>query len=85
MTGVQWMMWQDIDDLEQQEYNDVWEFAQDTSNIKLRYVAALSIIANLANDLDPQLLPNDENVDLSICKMIMDGAIEIESLSDSIH
>jgi len=79
------MMWQDIDDLEQQEYDDVWEFAQDTSNIKLRYVAALSIIANLANDLDPQLLPNDENVDLSICKMIMDGAIEIESLSDSIH
>jgi len=79
------MMWQDIEDLEQQEYDDVWEFAQDTSNIKLRYVAALSIIANLANDLDPQLLPNDENVDLSICKMIMDGAIEIESLSDSIH
>jgi|TARA_R110002124_G_scaffold93823_1_gene237489 hypothetical protein len=78
-------MWQDIEDLEQQEYDDVWEFSQDTSNIKLRYVAALSIIANLANDLDPQLLPNDENVDLSICKMIMDGAIEIESLSDSIH
>ena len=78
-------MWQDIEDLEQQEYDDVWEFAQDTSNIRLRYVAALSIIANLANDLDPQLLPNDENVDLSICKMIMDGAIEIESLSNSIH
>ena len=78
-------MWQDIEDLEQQEYDDVWEFAQDTSNIRLRYVAALSIIANLANDLDPQLLPNDENVDLSICKMIMDGAIEVESLSDSIH
>ena len=78
-------MWQDIEDLEQQEYDDVWAFSQDTSNIRLRYVAALSIIANLANDLDPQLLPNDENVDLSICKMIMDGAIEIESLSDSIH
>ena len=85
MTGVQWMMWQDIEDLDEQEYDDVWAFAQDTSNIRLRYVAALSIIANLANDLDPQLLPNDENVDLSICKMIMDGAIEIESLSDSIH
>ena len=78
-------MWQDIEDLNEQEYDDVWAFAQDTSNIRLRYVAALSIIANLANDLDPQLLPNDENVDLSICKMIMDGAIEIESLSDSIH
>ena len=79
------MMWQDIEDLDEQEYDDVWAFAQDTSNIRLRYVAALSIIANLANDLDPQLLTNDENVDLSICKMIMDGAIEIESLSDSIH
>ena len=56
------MMWQDIDDLEQEEYDSVWEFSQDTSNIKLRYVAALSIIANLANDLDPKLLPNDENV-----------------------
>ena len=27
----------------------------------------------------------DEKVDLSICKMIMDGHIEIEELSDSIH
>jgi hypothetical protein len=79
------MKWQDIDDLEEQEYDDVCAFSADTSNIKLRYVAALSIIANLANDLDPKLLPNDENVDLSICKMIMDGSIEIESLSDSIH
>ena len=79
------MKWQDIDDLEEQEYDDVCAFSADTSNINLRYVAALSIIANLANDLDPKLLPNDENVDLSICKMIMDGAIEIESLSDSIH
>ena len=78
-------MWLDIEQLGQQEYEDVWEFAQDKSNISLRYIAALSIIANLVNDLDQQLLPNDENVDLSICKMIMDGAIEIETLSDSIH
>lgn len=85
MIGVQWMMWLDIEQLGQQEYEDVWEFAQDKSNISLRYIAALSIIANLVNDLDQQLLPNDENVDLSICKMIMDGAIEIETLSDSIH
>ena len=78
-------MWLDIEQLGQEEYDDVWEFAKDKSNISLRYIAALSIIANLVNDLDQQLLPNDENVDLSICKMIMDGAIEIETLSDSIH
>ena len=27
----------------------------------------------------------EDSIDLTICKMIMDGAIEIESLSDSIH
>ena len=75
----------DIEDLNPKDYDDVVEYSQDESTIALRYIAACSIIANLANDLDPDLLPNDENVDLSICKMIMDGAIEIESLSDSIH
>jgi hypothetical protein len=51
----------------------------------MRYVAACSIIANLANDIDPNLVPNDTKVDLSICKMIMDGAIEIEEISNRIH
>jgi hypothetical protein len=75
----------DINELNPKDYNDVVEYSQDESNIALRYIAACSIIANLANDLDPDLLPDDENVDLSICKMLMDGAIEIESLSKSIH
>ena len=79
------MMWQDIEDLNEEEYDSLLEFSEDKSNITLRYVAALSIIANLANDLDPNLISSDENVDLSICKLIMDGSIEIESLSDSIH
>ncbi len=75
----------DINDLNPKDYNDVVEYSQDESTIALRYIAACSIIANLANDLDPDLLPDDENVDLSICKMLMDGAIEKESLSRSIH
>jgi hypothetical protein len=70
----------DIEDLNPKDYDDVVEYSQDESTIALRYIAACSIIANLANDLDPDLLPNDENVDLSICKMLMDGAIEIEPL-----
>jgi hypothetical protein len=75
----------DINDLNPKDYNDVVEYSQDESTIALRYIAACSIIANLANDLDPDLLPDDENVDLSICKMLMDGAIEIESLSRTTH
>tara|TARA_R110002020_G_scaffold272735_2_gene487816 strand:- start:449 stop:688 length:240 start_codon:yes stop_codon:yes gene_type:complete len=79
------MILQDIEDLNDKDYEDVLEFSADESTLKLRYVAALSIIANFANDIDPTLLPDDEKVDLSICKMIMDGHIEIEELSDSIH
>ena len=79
------MILQDIEDLNDKDYEDVLEFSADESTLKLRYVAALSIIANFANDIDPTLVPDDEKVDLSICKMIMDGHIEIEELSDSIH
>ena len=79
------MILQDIEDLNDKDYEDVLEFSADESTLKLRYVAALSIIANFANDIDPTLIPDDEKVDLSICKMIMDGHIEIEELSDSIH
>jgi len=79
------MILQDIEDLNDKDYEDVLEFSADESTLKLRYVAALSIIANFANHIDPTLIPDDEKVDLSICKMIMDGHIEIEELSDSIH
>ena len=79
------MILQDIEDLNDKDYEDVLQFSADESTLKLRYVAALSIIANFVNDIDPTLIPDDEKVDLSICKMIMDGHIEIEELSDSIH
>ena len=79
------MILQDIEDLNDKDYEDVLEFSADPTTLKIRYVAALSIIANFANDIDPTLIPDDEKVDLSICKMIMDGHIEIEELSDSIH
>ena len=78
------MILQDIEDLNDKDYEDVLEFSADLSNLPMRYVAALSIIANFANDIDPTLI-DDQKVDLSICKMIMDGVIEIEDLSDSVH
>jgi|TARA_R100001530_G_scaffold41927_1_gene32021 hypothetical protein len=79
------MILQDIEDLNKEDYEDVLEFSADKSTLPIRYVAALSIIANLANDLDVTLVPDDQKVDLSICKMIMDGVIEIEDVGESIH
>ncbi len=79
------MMLQDIEELNDKDYEDVLAFSADISTLEIRYVAACSIIANLANDIDPSLVPNDNKVDLSICKMIMDGAIEVEPITTSIH
>jgi hypothetical protein len=79
------MILQDIEDLNDKDYEEVLEFSADPTTLKIRYVAALSIIANLANDLDSTLVPDDQKVDLSICKMIMDGVIEIEDVGESIH
>ena len=79
------MILQDIEDLNDKDYEDVLQFSADESTLKLRYVAALSIIANFAYDIDHTLVHDDEKVDLSICKMIMDGHIEIEELIDTIH
>ena len=44
------MILQDIEDLNKEDYEDVLEFSADESTLKLRYLAALSIIANLANE-----------------------------------
>jgi len=79
------MILQDIEDLDKEDYEDVLEFSADQSTLPMRYVAALSIIANLANDIDSTLVKDDSRVDLSICKMIMDGVIEIEDMSRSLH
>ena len=79
------MILQDIEDLNKEDYEDVLEFSADKSTLPMRYIAALSIISNLANDLDYTLITDDQKVDLSICKMIMDGVIEIEDIGDSIH
>ena len=79
------MILQDIEDLNKDDYEDVLAFSADKSTLPMRYVAALSIIANFANDIDPTLVPDDSKVDLSICKMIMDGVIEIEDIGDSVH
>jgi hypothetical protein len=33
----------------------------------------------------PDLMGADDSVDLSICKLLMDGVVEIEPFSTSIH
>ena len=74
-----------IDDLTEEEFDEVVEFSQNVDNLEKRYVVACSIISNLMSEKLSELIGADDSVDLSICKLLMDGVVEIEPLNKSIH
>ena len=75
----------DIDELSEEEFDKVVEFSQNIDNLEKRYVVACSIISNLMTEKLSDLIGADDSVDLSICKLLMDGVVEIEPLNKTIH
>jgi hypothetical protein len=75
----------DIDELSEEEFDKVVEFSQNIDNLEKRYVVACSIISNLMSEKLSDLIGADDSVDLSICKLLMDGVVEIEPLNKTIH
>ena len=73
-----------FNDLSEDEFNRLVEFSNNQENLKERYVVACQIISNLTAELDPGA-GDDESVDLTICKLLMDGLIEVESMSRILH
>ena len=81
-------MLQDIkefNNLTEEEFNKLVEFSKNQKNLQERYVVACQIISNLTNELDPDVEEHDESVDLTICKLLMDGLIEVEPISRILH
>jgi hypothetical protein len=74
-----------INDLSEEEYDEVIKFSQKTENLDKRYVIACSIISSLMVEQLPEFFNEEDSVDLSICKMLMDGVVEIEQINTSIH
>ena len=74
-----------FNDLSEDEFNRLGEFSNNQENLKERYVVACQIISNLTNELDPDVEEHDESVDLTICKLLMDGLIEVEPMSRILH
>ena len=74
-----------INDLSEEEYDEVIKFSQKTENLDKRYVIACSIISSLMIEQLPEFFNEEDSVDLSICKMLMDGVVEIEQINISIH
>ena len=75
----------EFNDLSEEEFNKLVEFSNNQTNLKERYVVACQIISNLTNELDPDVEEHDESVDLTICKLLMDGLVEVEPISRILH
>jgi hypothetical protein len=75
----------EFNDLSEEEFNKLVEFSNNKTNLKERYVVACQIISNLTNELDPDVEEHDESVDLTICKLLMDGLVEVEPMSRILH
>ena len=74
----------EFNDLTEEEINRLVEFSRDKDNLEERYVVACQIISNLTAEIDPEV-GDDESVDLTICKLLMDGLVEVEPMSRKLH
>ena len=72
-------------DLDFEEMEKLIAFSNDQDTLVERYILACQIITNLTSETQPAFKEFGEAVDLSICKMLMDGMVEIEQINPSYH
>ena len=75
----------DFDDLSEEEIDEILTYSGTNDNIEERYVVACRIIANMIEDIEPEVQSNNEMVDMTICKMLIDGYIEVEKNKHKYH
>jgi hypothetical protein len=72
-------------DMTEQEMVELLKYSADDSTLTDRYIVACQIISNLTKDIPNDINEREEMVDLTICKMLVDGLIQVEQLNYSIH
>lgn len=75
----------DFEDLTDEEINEILVYSESEDNFKLRYVIACKIISNMIEEMKFETFSSTEMVDMTICKMLLDGYIEIEEKDRIIH
>ena len=78
----------DINNLTREEMDELLAYSNDKSNIIERYVVAWQIITNLLEHETDDILAEvewDDTVDLTICKLLIDGDIVVEPEERKLH
>ncbi len=87
------MQLQDISNLTEEEIEQLLLFSSDKDTIMQRYIVACDIISNLLTEtlgiqesLYPEIVDQfEDSIDLTICKMLMDGDVVVETLDRKLH
>ncbi len=73
------------EELDFEEMEKLIAYSNNQDTLMERYLLACQIITNLSSENQPAFKEFGEAVDLSICKMLMDGLVEIEQIDPSYH
>ncbi len=80
------MQLQGINGLTKEELKQLLDFSNDITNISERYIVACQIISNLLEEEIKQELEDfNDSVDLTICKMLLDGDVVVEPEHRKLH
>ena len=75
----------DFEDLSDAELHEILVYSESEMNLETRYVVACQIVANMIEDLNFETFSNSEMVDMTICKMLIDGYVEVEQDKRKLH
>jgi hypothetical protein len=75
----------DFDDLTDEEMDEILIYSDSTDNIIDRYMVACQLIANMLGNSQPEIHSNNEMVDMTICKMILDGYVTVGKNTPKYH
>jgi hypothetical protein len=73
------------EDMTEEEIVELLKYSSDDSTLTKRYMVACQIISNLTSEIPEDVLEQNELVDLTICKMLVDGLIQVEEENHSLH
>ena len=80
------MQLQGINGLTKEELKQLLDFSNDVTNMTQRYIVACQIISNLLEENIKEGIENfDDSVDLTICKMLLDGDVVVEPEDRKLH
>jgi|TARA_R100001530_G_scaffold124971_1_gene93327 hypothetical protein len=73
------------EDMTEEEMVELLQYSSDDSTLVKRYMVACQIISNMTSEDLSDVMQKEEVVDLTICKMLVDGVIQVEEEEHSIH